>query len=62
MRSFSFNGLKHYLTDLGEFTNVTVRIFESSSHCYTVCLHRLSDLEKLPPHAIFNVDCTKTVN
>lgn len=60
MRSFSYVGLKHYLTALGEFTEVTIRIFESSSRCYTVCLHRLSDLDNLPTHAIFNVDCTKT--
>ncbi|MFD1317929.1 hypothetical protein [Loigolactobacillus zhaoyuanensis] len=59
MRSFSYIGLKHYLDNLGEFSEITISVFENASRCYKVKLHQLSDLEKLTSQAIFNVDCTK---
>lgn len=57
VRSFSYIGLKNYLTELAEFSEVEVIVMESPGRYYHVCLHKLQDMERLTTKAIFNVDC-----
>lgn len=59
MRSFSYIGLKNYLTELVEFNEVEVIVVESPNRYYRVYLHKIQDMERLPIKAIFNVDCQK---
>ncbi|WP_367296886.1 hypothetical protein [Loigolactobacillus coryniformis] len=59
MHSFSYIGLKKYLTTLGNFSEVDVIVMESPSRYYHVYLHQLQDMEHLTTEAIFNVDCHK---
>lgn len=59
MRSFSYIGLKNYLTELVDFNEVEVIVMESPSRCYHVYLHKLQDMDNLTTKAIFNVDCQK---
>ncbi|MCL5459164.1 hypothetical protein M3M33_10935 [Loigolactobacillus coryniformis] len=59
MHSFSYEGLRKYLTTLGEFIEIDVFVMETPSRCYHVYLHQLQDLERLTTKAIFNVDCDK---
>lgn len=61
MRSFSYQGLKDYLSALEEFTEVEVIVLESPSRYYRVYLSDLQDLERLTPTAIFNVNCHEIV-
>ncbi|ATO54971.1 hypothetical protein ATO00_04810 [Loigolactobacillus coryniformis subsp. coryniformis] len=59
MRSFSYKGLKSYLTTLGDFSEIDVYVMETPSRCYHVYVHQLQDLEQLTRQAIFNVDNNK---
>lgn len=59
MHSFSYVGLKNYLTELGDFNEIDVIVLESPSRYYHVHLHCMQDLDHLTTHAIFNVNCQK---
>ncbi|KRM97744.1 hypothetical protein [Loigolactobacillus rennini] len=61
MRSFSYQGLKNYLSTLEEFSEVEVVVLESPSRYYRVYLNDLQDLKRLTPTAIFNVNCHEIV-